>query len=59
MTRLFFYFSFLYHAILWKEMIKMSKKIKELYAQGYFVYEIAEMLNITEYQVVKVLGIKY
>lgn len=37
----------------------MSKKIKELYAQGYFIYEIVEMLNITEYQVVKVLGIKY
>ena len=37
----------------------MSKKIKELYEKGYFIYEIAEMLNITEYQVVKVLGIKY
>lgn len=37
----------------------MKRKIRELYNQGYFTYEIALMLNVSEAYVVSVVHPEY
>lgn len=34
-------------------------KINDLYAKGYYVWQIADILGISEVQVIKALGIYY
>lgn len=34
----------------------MEEKVRQLYNKGYYIWEIAQELNITEFEVIETLG---